>query len=261
MSTIATTSALYVGHVEHTRTRPVRNEFRYGIYFLYVDIDRLDELADDLVAFAHNEARPRTMSLFDADHGPRDGSPLRPWFDGVLAQAGIDLGPDGTVMLLSFPRVGRWRFYPASFWYAFSGDGALRAVMAEVSNTYGEHHDYLLHRDGAPMSWADRPQVDKVFHVSPFIDMDARYTFMFDEPAATMGIRILDVVQGEPLLFAKIELERRPLTDESLRPVLREYGPMSRRAAMLIGGQAAHLLRLGVEFHPKPAPPAKLVSL
>jgi DUF1365 family protein len=259
MASLATTSALYVGTVAHTRTRPKRNEFSYGIYFVYVDIDRLDELAGELVTFAHNG--PGTVAVNDAEHGPRDGSPLRPWFDSVLARAGVDLGPGGRVMLLTFPRVGRWRFYPASFWYAFAGDGTLRAIMAEVNNTYGEHHDYLMHASGAAMAWTDKPEVDKVFHVSPFIEMDARYTFSFTEPGEELGVRILDTVAGKPLLLAKIELQRRPLTDEAVRPVIREYGPMSRRAAMLIGLQAARLVGKGIAFIPKPAPPAEDVTL
>ena len=251
-------SAVYTGELYHLRSRPKRNEFRYGIYFLYVDIDRMDELAASLAGFGHNTKA--LASIWDIDHGPRDGSPLRPWIDACLAESGIDLGPDGTVMLLAFPRVRGWKFYPASFWYCFAGDGTPRAVLAEVQNTYGEHHDYLMHGSGAPIAWSQRPQHVKAMHVSPFIGMDARYTFSFDEPGERLGIRIRDDVEGEPLLFAKVDLERRTLDDATLSAVIGEYGPMSLRAMRLIGWQALRLLGMGIRFLPKPPAPSQEVS-
>ena len=255
---LALSDAVYAGELYHLRSRPKRNEFRYGIYFLYVDIDRLDEAGALLAGFGHNEKS--LTSIWDVDHGPRDGSPLRPWIDAQLAASGIDLGPNGTVMLLTFPRVHGWKFYPVSFWYCFAGDGALRAIMAEVQNTYGEHHDYLMHDGGDPMAWSERPTHVKAMHVSPFIEMDARYTFSFDEPGEKLGIRIKDVVEGEPLLYAKVDLTRKPLDDRVLRTVVGEYGPMSRRAVRLIGWQAVRLLSKGIRFIPKPAPPTREVT-
>jgi DUF1365 family protein len=259
METLATQSAIYAGRVAHVRSRPKRNAFGYGLYFLYVDIDRLDELAAASEVFAHNDG-PGRMRVVDAEHGPRDGSPLRPWIDRVLSEAGIDQGPDDRVMLLTFPRVGRWKFYPASFWYCLAPDGAPRAILAEVQNTYGEHHDYLLHGEDGPMSWGDHPKARKVFHVSPFIPMDAEYTFSFTEPGDSLSVRIDDVVEGSQLLLARIDLKRRPFSDEQLEAVLREYGPMSRRAATLIGYQAMRLLAKGIRFLAKPEPPQQEIS-
>jgi DUF1365 family protein len=259
MGDLATQSALYVGRITHVRSRPRRNAFGYGVYFLYVDVERLDELAVASAIFAHDHG-PGRMRVVDAEHGPRDGSRLRPWFDRVMKEAGIDPGPDSKVMLLTFPRVGRWKFYPASFWYCLAPDGTPRAILAEVQNTYGEHHDYLLHGGSRPMTWADRPTVHKMFHVSPFIPMDAEYTFTFTEPGETLSIGIDDTVEGSPLLLARIDLERRSFTDEHLAAALREYGPMSRRAATLIGYQAVRLLAKGIRFLPKPDRPQKEIS-
>ena len=163
-------------------------------------------------------------------------------------------------MLLAFPRVRGFKFYPVSFWYCFADDGTLRAVMAEVQNTYGEHHDYLMHCSGAPMAWSERPVRIKAMHVSPFIEMDARYTFSFDEPDERLGVRIRDDVEGEPLLFAKLDLRRRRLDDDGLRAVVKEHGPMSLRAMRLIGWQALRLFGMGIRFLPKPPAPAQEVS-
>lgn len=250
---------VYEGWVDHSRSRPKRNAFRYRIWFVYVDIERLDELADAVPRLRHNA--PGGIEVRDRDHGPRDGSPLRPWIDGVLARAGIDLGAGGRVMLLTFARSRLWSFYPVSFWYCFSADGAPKAVLAEVQNTFGEHHSYLLHARGEAMSWDVKPQVTKAFRVSPFIEMDARYTFTLSEPGDALGISILDVVAGEPLLLAKVDLEGRPLTDEVLGDVSGRLGPMPLRAGALIGYQALRLLARGIRWLKLPPAPQEDLSL
>lgn len=249
-----TRPALYVGKVGHTRTRPRHNAFRYGLYFVWVDIDAVDPLDDSLRFFSHNDGG--LFSLHDVDHGPRDGSALRPWIDGVLARAGIDTR-GGPVMLLAFPRVFGGRFYPVSFWYCYHPDGSVRAILAEVNNTFKQHHNYVLHNDGDPIDWRRRLHATKVFHVSPFIPMDARYEFEFSPPGARLAVSLLDVVEGSPLLLAQVKLERRPLTDARILRTLFRYGPMSARAWILIRWQALRLLRLRIRYLRKPPLPAQ----
>lgn len=251
---------VYEGWAEHARSRPRRNTFRYRIWYLYADIERLDELAAATGGVLRHNA-PGRIEIRDRDHGPRDGSPLRPWVDRVLARAGVDLGEGGRVMLLTFARSRLWSFYPVSFWYCYSADGTPRAILAEVRNTFGEHHGYLLHANGEPMRWEDGPEVAKAFRVSPFIGMDARYTFSFGEPGGTLGLSILDVVAGEPLLLAKVMLEGRPLTETALREVSRRLGPMSLRASALIGYQALKLLAKGLPWLKLPPAPEEDLSL
>jgi len=250
-------SRLYTGEVAHHRVRPKRNEFRYGIYFLLLDLAELDELDGDLRLFGHGHRA--WTELRDRDHGPRDGSPLRPWIDGELARADIDL-EGGSVLLLTFPRTGPFGFYPVSFWYCYHADGILRAVLAEVQNTFGEHHNYLLHDHGRPLDLANRPEVTKSFHVSPFIEMDARYRFHFTEPGLgyvegdPLDVRIYDEVRGELLLVAQVRLKAEELSDASIGRALRRFGPMSLRAGALILFQAGRLLAKGIRWLPKPDP-------
>lgn len=232
--------------------RPIRNRFRYGLYFLYLDVDAIAETAAGVRLLAHNG--PGLISFHDRDHGPRDGSGLRPWIDALLAEAGIDL-EGGQVMLLSFPRVLGGRFFPVSFWYCFHADGSLRAVLAEVNNTFGEHHNYLLHTGGSPIPWGETLHATKVFHVSPFIAMDARYEFTFTEPDERLGVRLLDIVEGEPLLAAGFSLERRDLRALSLLATVLRYGPMSARAWLFIRLQALRLLSRGVKYRRRPPLP------
>ncbi len=248
-------SRLYVGHVAHDRKIPRRNRFRYGIYYVYVDLDELDELSRSLRWFGHN--RGGLVRVRDRDHGPRDGSALRPWIDALLAEADVDL-TGGRVCLLTFPRVVGFGFYPVSFWYCFGADGGIRAILAEVRNTFGGHHNYLMHDGGRPMDLATtRPEKVKVFHVSPFIDIDARYEFHFSVPGEKLAVSIYDYVKGPLLLIASVALHARELTDANLFRTVARYGPISLRAWLLIHFQALKIISKRIWFVPQPPPPDK----
>ncbi len=250
-------SRVYEGHVAHDRLRPRRNRFRYRAYMLYLDLDELDGLPERARLFKRN--RLGMVSFYDADHGPRDGSPLKPWIERLLAEAGIDLG-GGPVRVLAFPR-GLWfRFYPVAFWYCFHADGSLRAIMAEVHNTFGGRHNYLMHRGGAPMGFSEDLFATKVFHVSPFIGMDARYRFRFTEPGDAVSVSIHEDVEGEPLLIAGFSGRARPLSDGTLRELARRYGPLPLRIWLLIHAQALRLFAKRIRFHQSAGPPKEETS-
>jgi DUF1365 family protein len=257
-------SRLYTGEVLHHRVRPKRNEFRYRVWFLYADLAELDDLDARLKRFGHNRAARAVLR--DADHGPRDGTPLRPWIDGVLTRAGVDL-EGGPVFLLAFPRWWAFGFYPVSFWYCYHADGRLRAVLAEVRNTFGDHHDYLLHDGGRPLDLQHRPEAVKAMHVSPFIEMDARYRFHFTDPGvdappgAPLDIRIYDEVRGDLLLVAQVRLVAEELSDQAIARTFRRLGPMPLRAGVLILAQAGRLLAKGLRWLPRPGPPKEEITL
>lgn len=252
-------SRLYTGLVAHERSRPARNAFRYPIYYLGLDLDELDQLDASLARFSHN--RPNVVSFWDSDHGPRDGSPLRPWIDALARRAGVDLTA-GHVMLLTFPRVLGARFYPVSFWYCFGSDEALLAVLAEVHNTYHDRHNYLLHNHGAPLDLSARPTATKAFYVSPFIQReDVTYQFSFTAPAEKLDVTIRDIVEGAPTLTASIRLEARELTDAALVRTVLRHGPISVVALLRIHWQALKLAAKRVPFFPHTPPPAEETSL
>src|ERR1700682_4392648 len=106
--------ALYIGHVMHARLNPVRHPFRYRVYSVYLDVDRIAETARALKLFAYN--RFGLLSFFDRDHGARDGSPLRPWVEKALLSSGIT-PPGGAIRLFCFPRVLGYVFNPLSIYF------------------------------------------------------------------------------------------------------------------------------------------------
>ena len=252
-------SRLYTGRVSHKRSAVASNAFSYPVYYLGVDLDELDELDAGLRRFSHNHAG--LVSLWDRDHGPRDGSPLRPWIDALAATAGIDL-TGGRVMLLTFPRVLGARFYPVSFWYLYGADGDSRGVLAEVHNTYGDRHNYLLHNHGEPYDWSSRPRATKAFFVSPFIQREGvEYEFAFSSPAEKLVATLRDYVEGELTLTASIALTPRELTDAALLSTVLRHGPISVVALIRIHWQALKLFSKRVPLQPHTPPPAQETSL
>jgi uncharacterized protein len=251
-------SRLYTGWVAHERTRPAHNAFRYPVYYLGLDLDELDELDARLRRFSHNG--PNVVSLWDRDHGARDGSGLRPWIDSLVSTVGIDL-TGGRVMLLTFPRVLGARFYPVSFWYCFDADDSPVAVLAEVHNTYADRHNYLLHNNGAPFDWASRPMAVKAFYVSPFIPREGvTYEFAFSEPGDEISVTLRDFVAGELTLTAAIDLRARELTDSALLGTVLRHGPISVVSFARILWQALKLVSKRVPSFPHTPPPAEETS-
>lgn len=252
-------SRLYTGRVTHERVRPARNSFHYPVYYLALDLDELEDVDASLKWFSHN--RPNVVSLHDRDHGPRDGSALRPWIDALVARAGIDLA-GGRVVLLTFPRVLSTRFFPVSFWYCFSADGLPRAVLAEVQNTFRDRHNYLLHNNGAPLQWPTSHGATKAFYVSPFIRIeDVDYSFTVSEPGDSMMVKIVDLIDKKPVLSASIAIEARELTDRALLGTVLRHGPISAVALIRIHWQALKLAVKRVPFHARVAAPAEETSL
>lgn len=252
------TPLIGIGSVRHTRTRPATHRLSVPSFFLRLPLRALAARPWPYRWLARNRAG--LFALNDTDHG--DGRPMLEWIDGLLAQAGVR-DADGEIWLHTFPRVLGYVFNPVSFWFAHRADGALRAVVCEVNNTFGERHCYVLaHEDRSTLSWGQDLSAVKVFHVSPFCDIRGEYRFRFMLSAT--GDRFIaridyhDVPGQAALLLTSIEGRLAPLTDTRLLTVA------ARRPLFTFGVIARihlHALRLwlkGVPFFRKPPPPPAL---
>lgn len=203
-----------VGHVMHRRLRPVVNAFAYPVFCVQVPLTRLAEAGNAVLRID----RPGLMSIRQRDHGPRDGRPLLPWIRELLRRH--DLPADGEVLLQTFPRVLGYVFNPVSFWYCHDRAGALVAVLAEVNNTFGGHHDYLLfHPDRSPLREGQVLTSAKAFHVSPFCDVQGEYHFRFRQNGrrSIAHIDYFDMGEsGGPLLLTSISGARLPWSASTL---------------------------------------------
>lgn len=255
---MSSASALYRGRVTHTRAFPRRHRLSYGIWYVLLDLDELPELDRSILGFTFD--RPGPVSFRSADHGPRDGSPLRPWIEGHLATAGIDL-EDGPIRLLCFPRVLGYVFNPLSIWFCHHRDGTLRALLYEVSNTFGESHAYLVPTEPSLPGETVRRSFDKELFVSPFIDMEARYEFRTRVPDDRMSVVVREDVAEGRVLTAVLRAEREPLTGGRLA---RAFVRTPLLTLKVIGGihwEALKLWRKGAPYRRRGAPPAQAVTV
>lgn len=243
---------LFRGEVMHHRFRPARNRFTYPVYFVRLRVPEIDAAGE-----RQRLDRLGLMTFRRADHGPRDGSPLLPWIREALDAAGLD-GVDGEIWLQAFPRVLGYVFNPVSFWLCHDREGRLRAVLAEVSNTFGDHHNYLVARDdGRPIVAGDVVGARKVFHVSPFCTVAGSYRFQFDVGIKSTRIRI-DYDDGDgKLLLTSIAGRGEPLTGGALSRCFFAYPWMTLGVIARIHWQALKLWWKGVPFHSRPLPPTR----
>jgi DUF1365 family protein len=207
-------AALYFGDVMHARLKPVGHRFNYRVMSLLVDLDRLDEANQQSPLFGVNRAA--LYSFNEADHGNRDGSPLRAYAQRLAAEHRIDL-TGGRVLLLCYPRLLGYTFNPLSVFFCYRADGELALVIYEVRNTFGDIHAYVLPVKPGEISDAGvRQQHDKLFYVSPFVGMTVRYHFRISPPGDSVKLRILETDRDGPLLAATFSGRRRALNTLAL---------------------------------------------
>lgn len=250
-----TRPALCLGKVMHHRTRPANNTFIYPVFYVQVPLRHLERASGPLFGVD----RPALFSLRSEDHGPRDGSPLLPWIEGLLKARGLP--HDGEIVLQCFPRLLGYVFNPVSFWFCHDRQGALVAVLAEVNNTFGGTHSYLLHHpDGHPLAEGEELRAGKAFHVSPFCEVEGGYRFRFYRQRPADLVRLAyDDREGEVLLTT-LSGKRHGWGSRVLLKAFVTMPLMTFGVILRIHWQALKLWLKGVPFHGA-HPPSTLQEL
>lgn len=245
------TSALYVGYVMHRRVRPRMHHLRYRIFSLLLDLDEIDALAKRLRLFSRG--RFNLFSFHDRDYGAGTNEPPRAQVEQHLIDAGM--APDGgAILLLTMPRILGFGFNPLSVYFCHSRSGALRAILYEVHNTFGERHSYLLpveQDDGAI-----RQSCAKHFYVSPFMAMDMEYAFRVVPPTDQVRIAITGSDADGPIITAIHSAKRRALSDAALARVFVTHPLLTLKVVAGIGWEALKLLLKGVGIFARAKPSA-----
>ena len=243
-----------VGHTYHGRKGSNDNAFRYSIDYVMLDAE-----AEPKTPWFFSRNGRNLTSLHDTDHGgaPGQGAGAK-WARDVLEAHQVRA--KGRLMLLAQPRVLGHVFNPVSFWLAHDERDNLVAVIAEVTNTYGDRHSYLCRKpDGSCITSQDRLQATKIFYVSPFQPVEGGYEFRFDIRPDRIGIWI-DYSQKSGGLIATLTGPRRSISNTSIlwSLIRRPFG--SRRVLALIHWQALKLWWKGSRFRSRVDPPLEEVS-
>jgi DUF1365 family protein len=187
---------------------------------------------------------------------------LLQWIEQILLKHDIP-DADGEIWLQTFPRLLGYVFNPVSFWFCHRSDGALRAVLCEVNNTFGERHCYLLD-EGQPIENRMEMTARKIFHVSPFCAVEGNYRFQFirkirarhEDTLARIDYHTTDGA----LLLTNISGSAHELNDRNVMLALLRYPLMNFMVITRIHWQALKLWLKRVPFHSKPSPPIEELS-
>lgn len=249
-------AVLYSARVMHRRRVAPFYRFVYRVFYLLLDVDRIADTARRHRLFSYN--RFNLLSFFDADHAAQPGG-LRAWVDRTLAERGIRLH-GGRVRLLCMPRVLGFVFNPISLFYCEDAAGELRAVIAEVRNTFGERHCYVLEAGGAPLAWDAPMDKAKRFHVSPFFDVEGAYRFRLRRPDAQLRVAISARGPDGPLLDTVLSGQARAFDAHRILRTVAAMPWMTLKVVVTIHWQALKIWLRGARFHRKPEPPPQETS-
>lgn len=235
--TSASAPSLYFTRIHHARKAPVRHDFEYRSYSWFFDLENPPRLPLPLRPFGYFRA---------GDHLEGPHHTLRARVRAYLTERGVDCA-GGRITALMNARALGYVFDPLTVFWCHDPDDRLRCVIAEVHNTYGERHSYLLDCDPT-----GRAEVDKRFYVSPFNGVDGRYSLWLPEPADALTLRIALRREGQPAFHASVTGHRLPVTARTvLRAQLRApLSPWS--TAARIRRQGIALWARGVPVVPKP---------
>lgn len=243
--------------VFHVRHAVAKHKLVHNVYYLSVPLSTLSELAKlkllSLTKF-------NLFGLYEKDHGQKNIPAFHGWVEGILAEYHAPF-TCADIQLITMPRVLGHVFNPVSFWCCYDEAGALRAVVAEVNNTFGERHIYLaMHEDGRVIGKDDWITSQKVFHVSPFFDIKGHYAFRFAMDKEKMAIWI-DYYEAETkLLSTSVSGTYATLSDGGLLRCFFRYPLVTLMVIGLIHYHALRLALKGVAYRRKPAPPTFEVS-
>ncbi len=250
------------GRVLHVRLRPFVHRFVYRVFCIRLRLDQLGSLSC-FNSWLFGINKKRIVSFQSRDHGARDGSDLLTWLAGALHASGISLEV-GAVWLQCFPRVLGYVFNPVSFWHVYDQQGALRVLVAEVNNTFGQRHQYVLTANDLGTIETDVVlECHKIFHVSPFCDVQGVYRFKSSQHGKQERMAIDyfdDPTLTQPLLKTAIVVKPQPFSSRALAMSLLSMPMMTIGVMLRIHWQAFKLWRQGATYHSVPPLPKNEVS-
>jgi DUF1365 family protein len=236
---LPTLPALVVGHVSHRRVGPVRHAFRHGAYQWLVDLDAIPDLPAYLRPFA---------GFSSADHLGDPTLPIKANVERFLARNGIELGDGAQILMLANARILGHVFNPLSVFWCYEGQGVLACVVAEVHNTYGDRHAYVLRPNTA--GYAEH---DKELYVSPFFDVSGGYGLRFAISPDRVSTTVTLWREGALALAATFRGRPEPATPTAVLRQLVRRPLMTQRVTALIRMHGIWLWLRRLPLRPRPA--------
>lgn len=244
---------IYTGFMGHQRVHVRKHGFKYPSYYFSLDVSQLSQASTKLFKF-------NGWSLFSInskDYLRGEPGDLDVLLRRFLKNHELSFDPQ-KIELQTNPRVLGYVFNPVSFWYLYINQNEIGAVLVEVNNTFGERHFYLLDYHAKKINLAEEFQAKKVFHVSPFFDLEGFYKFRFIRTPQKQKTVINYFGNDEQLrLSTWIEGQPTSLTDANLLKIFFKFGWMTAMVILRIHWQALFLWIKKIQFYKKPQPPTQ----
>ncbi|MDX1763906.1 MAG: DUF1365 domain-containing protein [bacterium] len=254
-------SCLYRGHLRHRRFVPVENDFKYGLFLVYIDLSELPDLFRGRWLWSVDRFNLAWFRRKDYLGDP-SVSLDRAVRDRVAER--VERRPAGPIRMLTHLRYFGYCFNPVTFYYCYDTAGdQVETIVAEIQNTpWGEKHAYVLDESDnrAEGKWK-RYEFSKNFHVSPYMAMDMAYDWRFLTPGDTLNVHMNSSKEGEKFFDATLTLRRAELTRANLARVLAFYPFMTVKVTGAIYWQALRLLIKGAPFHGHPGGNDKMTEV
>ncbi|MEJ2108896.1 MAG: DUF1365 domain-containing protein [Acidobacteriota bacterium] len=248
-------SCIYTGYVKHFRSEPVRNRFRYSIFMMYLDLSEMQRVFRGRAlwsVYTPNIAWFRRRDYLGDPNISLDAA-VRDFVQERLGSR-----PRGPIRMLTHLRYFGHNFNPVTFYYLFDRvEGRVESIVADITNTpWGERYSYVLDIKSSSGNNGDLHfKFAKSFHVSPFMAMDMKYDWRFNEPAEELHVRMVNYHRETKLFTANLDMKRMEINGRSLNRLLLSYPPMTLKVVGGIYWQALKLWIKGATFYAHPETP------
>jgi DUF1365 family protein len=224
----------FIGSVFHKRFSPKIHQFKYNCFYVKFSLFSNNKVSSPLFSFN----KFNFLSFYNKDHGHRDGSDLKKFAIDKLQNEKVE-----DIIIHTMPRILGYVFNPVSFWYCYDNNKNLLAILAEVNNTFGETHTYVLD----PMNLNDQ----KFFQVSPFYQIQGRYEFTFNLQEDYENVQIQYYEKDQLSLVASVQGRPRKINLRNSLFVIFNYPFFTFLVIFLIHFQALKLFIKGIPFYGK----------
>lgn len=239
---------LYSGTVRHRRFAPKTHEFKYKLYYFYLNPNDISDLCKNIVYLSCEQFNYLSFKQKNYIGGKKAN--IYDAVEKLLSEHNVTRSSD-IYMMAQLAHFG-YCFNPISLYFTYEGD-KLQSLIADVHNTpWGEKHAYVLTKPSFSKPPFYQYQFKKALHVSPFMQMDFMYHFNVKVTEDNFVLHMKNMKQDYRYFDATLNLTGEPLTTATLKRLVFKHPLMAQKIVLGIYWQACKLFLKQIPFvsHP-----------